>query len=369
MNDYAAVKAANAQLNRHEYDAGITLLRSRPRALFVELTRGCNLTCPMCRSDRLSVAKFSMSDATFRRIANELFPTAELVDLRGWGESLILPDVLERMAVVRSFGARMRIVTNLAFRRDDVLRALALHDADVDVSLDTTDEAMLRRLRGGADRETILRNLRFLLEAYGHPLRIRVLVAVQRPAIPTLPKLIEDLANLGVRRVTFFSVSAEPESELSLCHQESNLDAAVRECGRIAGEAKVALTLGTKLGSSPDNLAGIPACLHPWAYCYFAYDGQVSFCDHLIGPSNADYIVGNLTATTFEEVWNGAALQRIRAEHLGERKPTVQQFRHCSWCYKEKHVDFEFQFDERVRQHVVPAPGVGEEAMQLLWMH
>jgi radical SAM protein with 4Fe4S-binding SPASM domain len=366
MNDYSAVKAANAELNRTEYDAGITYLRSRPRALFVELTRGCNLTCSMCRAERLSVAKFSMSETTFRRIAEELFPTAELVDLRGWGESLILPDVFERMAVVRSFGARMRIVTNLSFRRDEVLSALALHDADVDVSLDTSDEAMLRRLRGGAERETIFRNLRVLLDAYGHPRRIRVLVAVQRPAIPTLPKLIEDLAQLGICRVTFFSVSAEPDSELSLCHQESSLDAAVQECGRIAGEMGIALTLGTKLGSSPDNLVGIPACIHPWAYCYLTYDGQVSFCDHLIGPSNADYIVGNLTATAFEDVWNGAALQRIRSEHLGERKPTAHQFHHCSWCYREKYVDFEFQFDERMRQYVVPAPGVRYEAMQLL---
>ena len=362
MNEYAALKALNARLNRAEYDAGATSLRSRPRALFVELTRGCNLSCLMCRPSRLPVASASMSDATFHRIADELFPTAELVDLRGWGESLILPDIIERMEVVRIFGARMRVVTNLAFRRDDVLRALARHDAEVDVSLDTTNEALLKRLRGGADRQTIFRNLRILLQEHGRVDRIRVLVAVQRPAIPTLPRLMQDIAEAGVRRVTFFSVSAPPESELSLGGQEADLDSAIRECGRIAGEAKVTLTLGTKLGGTPRNPLGMPACIHPWAYCYLTHDGRVSFCDHLIGPSNAAYLVGSLTTTPFEEIWNGAALQAIRAEHLAGRRPTARQFRHCAWCYEEKYVDFEFLFDERMRPYVVPAPGAETEA-------
>ena len=357
MNPYTAIKAANARLNEGEYNAGATFLQSLPRALFIELTRGCNLTCPMCRTEKIPSAKLAMPGKTFDELAETLFPAAELVDLRGWGESLILPDIRERMATVSQYGARLRIVTNLSFRRDDILKALATNQADTEISLDTSDPTLLKYLRGGANYQLILRNIRLLVEAYGHPNNLRVLVAVQRPAIASLPQLIQDVAGAGIRRVTFFSVSASDDSELSLCGQDIQLDEAIQRCGAVAKDTGVTLTLGTKLGSSPDNPSDLPACLHPWAYCYIAYDGKVGFCDHLIGPSNAEYLIGDLTLGPFSAAWNSDGLQRIRAEHTSLRRASAPQFKHCAWCYKEKHIDFEHTFDSRQRQHLVFAPG------------
>ena len=357
MKPFTATKVANARLNEGEYNEGATLLHSLPRALFIELTRGCNLTCPMCRTEKIPSAGLVMAAELFDAVAETLFPTAELVDLRGWGESLILPEIRERMATVTQYGARLRLVTNLSFRRDDILKALAANQADTEISLDTSDPTLLKFLRGGADHELILRNIRLLIEAYGHPNNLRVLVTVQRPAIASLPQLIQDVARAGIRRVIFFSVSASDDSELGLRGQDTQIDEAIQRCGAIAKDAGVTLTMGTKLGTSPDNPTGLPACLHPWAYCYIAYDGKVGFCDHLIGPSNAEYLIGDLTLAPFIAAWNSEGLQRIRAEHTSVRRASAPQFKHCAWCYKEKHVDFEYTFDSRQRQHMVFAPG------------
>ena len=44
----------------------------------------------MCRNPGEVPATLRMSDEMFARVEDELFPTADLIDLRGWGESLIL---------------------------------------------------------------------------------------------------------------------------------------------------------------------------------------------------------------------------------------------------------------------------------------
>src|SRR6266851_6288585 len=99
------VRDANRQLGRMEYETGQTILKSKPRALFVELTRHCNLACPMCRNPGEVPASLRMSEQMFARIESELFPTADLIDLRGWGESLILPEFPERARRASRFGA------------------------------------------------------------------------------------------------------------------------------------------------------------------------------------------------------------------------------------------------------------------------
>src|SRR5690349_6706086 len=115
MKGLKMLREENRRLNLREYSEGKTELISRPRYVLVELTQGCNLRCPMCRPEIVSTKGKSMSRERFWRIANELFSTAEMVDLRGWGESLILPDVEEFIRTTTRYGTAIRFVTNLSF--------------------------------------------------------------------------------------------------------------------------------------------------------------------------------------------------------------------------------------------------------------
>src|SRR5579863_7238497 len=85
-------KEANKRTMWQEFAAGCTRLEAMPRVLFVELTRFCNLACQMCREPGAVGRDQSLSTQLFDRFATEFFPTTEIVDLRGWGESLILPE-------------------------------------------------------------------------------------------------------------------------------------------------------------------------------------------------------------------------------------------------------------------------------------
>ena len=350
---YFDAKRQNSELNRAEYLSGTVTLTSLPRALFVELTQGCNLRCPMCRNDIIATNKTSMPDMLFDAIADQLFPTAEMVDLRGWGESLIVPNILSRIERVVTSGARLRIVTNLSFRRPQVLDALVEAEAMIAVSLDAADQQTLSLLRRGADLELITSNIQYLVRRFGHSRNVEILTAVQRPGLPNLPQLIDHVAACGVQEVKLFPVEVTEPSELGLESHDVEVDDALGRAVARAQELGVRLVAGAQMGSLPDNRITFPMCVHPWAYAYLAYNGDVSFCDHLIGPGNDEYVLGNLHKASFLDIWNGPALQRIRAEHLGARRSSAEQFAHCAWCYKKKYVDFENVFEPRFASEIV----------------
>jgi radical SAM protein with 4Fe4S-binding SPASM domain len=353
VSAFADAKRRNSDLNRAEYLSGTVSLTSQPRALFIELTQGCNLRCPMCRDDIIGTAQRSMPDILFDAIADQLFPAAEMVDLRGWGESLILPNILSRIERVVAAGARLRIVTNLSFRRPQVLDALVDANAMIAVSLDSADQDTLSLLRRGSDLELITSNIKYLVRRFGHSRNVEILTAVQRPALADLPHLIDHAADCGVQDVKLFSVMVDEVSALGLEGHDVEVDEALRCSVERAQSLGLRLVAGTQMGSLPDNRPSFPMCVHPWAYAYVAYNGDVSFCDHLIGPGNEAYVLGNLHKSSFVEIWNGPAWRLIREEHLGARRAGADQFAHCAWCYKKKYVDFEQLFEPRYVGEIV----------------
>ena len=335
----------NRGLSRSEFEARLTKLKSRPRAIFVELTRSCNLSCPMCREPGTVPGSQRMAEPLFSLIEAELFASADLIDLRGWGESLILPEFPDRARRAGRSGASLRVVTNLSFRRDGVLDLLAELGFYVGVSLDTVDAELLGRIRRGARLDVIESNLIRLTDAYrrtGLGDRINLYVTCQLPALDSLDHVISFAADVGVRDVRLAPVTVEESSSLCLSHVGTESLRAclerVRETGDRRG-VKVSLTASLVEGLVPNTETG--ACLHPWDWCYIAYDGRVGFCDHLIGPHGDPFIMGDLGRQTFEEIWNSPEWVALRHEHLGQRRSSAPLFAECSWCYRNRHLDME----------------------------
>ena len=98
------IREMNRTLNITEFQRGAVELESLPLAVFMELTQNCNLKCPYCRSSGHFQASWNMPLSLFRRVAEEIFPTALLVDLRGWGESTILKEFPEFISITTDYG-------------------------------------------------------------------------------------------------------------------------------------------------------------------------------------------------------------------------------------------------------------------------
>lgn len=332
---------ANRELARSEFETGATVLRSRPRALFVELTRHCNLSCPMCRNPGEVPADLRMDEPTFARVEAELFPTADMIDLRGWGESLILPEFADRARRASAFGAALRVVTNLSFRRDDLIDLLAELEFHVGVSIDSADAQVLAFLRRGASLDRIEQNLKLLSARYqarGIADRLNLYVTCQRPALPKLADLVDFAQRVGIHDIRLAPVGTGYQF-LSIEGAEDELARALDTLRERAERARVRVSFTASLvdGMFPRDDAA--ACLHPWTWCYVSYSGRLGFCDHLLASDH--YTFGSLADTPFEEIWNSAAWTTLREEHLGARRKNAPHFTECAWCYKNRYTDCE----------------------------
>lgn len=70
------------------------------------------------------------------------------------------------------------------------------------------------------------------------------------------------------------------------------------------------------------------------------------------------YCMGEVTATSFAEIWNGERWQVLRRWHAARDRPDSPQYRACAKCYRHRNIDFEDVFEPRASRHLLPVePG------------
>jgi radical SAM protein with 4Fe4S-binding SPASM domain len=342
------LRTANSVLNREEFEAGATELKSYPQVLFVELTENCNLSCPMCRSAGPYRRERNMSQELFIRIAEELFPHALMVDLRGWGESTILKSFRSYVDQTIAYGCRLRIVTNLTVTNDDLWRHLVRANCTIAISFDAADPATFATLRRGAKLDRIVRNLSVLVDECARLGRstdgIYLNVVVQSAALAQIHEIVRIAGRAGLRRVHLNPVSLPVAHPGHLSRWTGQLPPMLARVQETADELGVEVVIGAAL----DDSLALPAytrkrCTHPWMYCYVNYRGEVGFCDHLIGNPKRQYLLGDLATQSFQDIWNGAAYQQLRREHGQWQFGLDPRFEECNWCYRNRYVDFDDQ--------------------------
>lgn len=339
-------RPANSALNREEFEVGAIILRSRPQVLFVELTENCNLHCRMCRSaGKYDISK-NMDRDLFHRIADELFPHAEVVDLRGWGESTILKDFVYYLEQTTRYGCRPRIVTNLTVGNEQLWRRLVAHEAIIAISFDAATPETFARLRPGSRLPHVLANLDVIADecrALGRPLdNIYFNVVAQAEALEELPRIVDLAARYGLRRVHVNPVSLSASDPGHLSRHITGVQRALGGLKERSQATGVEVTLGAALDETLAQAgAAAKRCTHPWVYCLVNHAGKVGFCDHLIGAGTGRYLLGDLSETSFEDIWNGPAYQDLRRQHLRWAEGLGERFDECNWCYRNRYIDFE----------------------------
>ena len=336
-------RRANQQLNIQEYDAGATRLSSRPLALFIELTQNCNLHCPMCRSAGNYRSGLDLSWDLYERVADELFPYAHIVDLRGWGESTMLPDFGRAVARAVEHRVQVRLVTNGQINRSAVWDFMMRAHAIVAVSCDAADPALFATLRAGGTVERLRASVRELVagrDRYGAPRdNVHFNTVASLENLDDLPHIVELAAELEVGRVVIHPIVTHLADPVHLRHDLRQAETAYER----TAERGRSLGIVVQVGSAPDTALAIPElvrrppCMHPWSYAYISHNGGVGFCDHLIGTQR--YTLGTLMEDTFDEVWNGPDWVAVREQHLTGR--ISDRFAPCRYSYAHRYIDFE----------------------------
>jgi MoaA/NifB/PqqE/SkfB family radical SAM enzyme len=338
------LREQNNKILEREIANGITTMRGVPNILFLELTRRCNLACSMCRSGMMKDRGLDMSEAVLRRIEEDLLPTARVVDLRGWGESLLRRDFLPIVERFAQPGVQLRVLSNGTVRKPDVWQHLMRHRAWVGISVDATENALLNELRG-CNIEPIEQSLRSLVhwrDVYGNDAgNVYLTVTVSSRSLGNLEELLKWAHDLGVGRVHMIPIACWPSDPKHLEHSEPAIPPIFERLRKQANSYGITLQLGSAMTTNlvlKDRL--LDRCIHPWMYAYITYAGDVGFCDHLIGRD--DLTSGNILEKPFEEIWNSQPLVSLRATHLAKREDHPYH-EHCSWCFKNRYADFEHE--------------------------
>lgn len=323
----------------------ITAIAQMPRAIYVELTDRCNLSCPMCRSADQQGDVLPLG--TFREIAETLFPSATFVDLRGWGESTILANVENYLETALNYPVRLKLITNATVRRPSLWQRLTQAGVVIGVSFDAAEPELFRRLRGNARQDLVIANLKTIAEGYataGHRTQdyLYFCITVSGANLDQLEGIVRIGQTVGIRRFKLEPLWSQPSDPENLIHHGQRTAEALERLAALSSEQDLLIELSASLlRDKVVRQATQKLCIHPWDYLYINSRGRLGFCDHLNGRE--EFTFGDWNPKAFQEFWNGETMRRLREEH-------VRKFEHgddigvcgdCNWCYSNRYMDLE----------------------------
>lgn len=331
----------NKTENIREFLDSEIVLKSYPQYLLLELTRACNLSCVMCEHDESLYNGQHMSDEILDKIFSSVFfDKATVIEIRGYGESLILPNIINIIERIGQAGKVIKVVSNLSFLRLDVLDVLAKYNAIVHISIDSPDPIILQKLRKKCNPKLIFSNVLYLSEKYielhDNNGNLSIQCTIQKPALDTLYQFASLLETLKVKNIRIYPVSSDSE-ELNVDKHVFELDQSLQKLQLECEKNKIALIPVKKIGSMPLNPYLKNNCINPWTFLTVNCNGLVGFCDCLTyGQSSDKFTLGDIREQTLDEIWNSEKWRKLRSNFLIHEA--------CIGCWPVKYTDSEINF-------------------------
>jgi MoaA/NifB/PqqE/SkfB family radical SAM enzyme len=339
----------------------VDALRARPFSIAIGVTGKCNLRCSYChKSDAVREARPAANADLPDDVIDGIYRYSKLtglkhVTLSGGGETTMFDGWHQRIAqFLDDAEIESHIVSNFArIFSDDDLNALAKFRA-IQISFDSADSAMVRKLRSKADLRTITINilrLRQKVRELGRRQTLIVNCTVWRDNIAGIAQLAGFCRELGIDQLLLTEgfVSTEnnytvPETLDTLGDEEVVLlaqqivateDALFDGTTSLRLQDHLRMRIGEVLeevrqGGKPRDAAQsfqrtltLSACRQPWQSPLVTQDGRVWAC--CVGAEEA--LIGDLANSTMAEILDSDAARAIRASIL-EGKPTLP----CDGC-------------------------------------
>lgn len=319
-----------------------------PVCLYLEVTNRCNLLCTTCpRTYEDLEPPADMSWELFTSIVDQVPVLARAV-LHGVGEPMLVRSLPRMVRYLADRGVYTLFNTNGTVLNERSGRALIESGLDeLRVSLDASDAASFREIRGKNYFNRILRNVRAfrdLQEREGHARpRVSAWLTGLKETVRELPAFVRVAAEIGVKeiylqRLVYFDRDAvgKARPDQSLFEQMTNEEAQyLKEAEDVARSLGVTfsasgaasepgMSLKKSEGRSPWSL-----CRRPWTLMYITANGRALPC--CIAPFSQHgyehYTLGDATQQTLREIWNSPAYRDFRQALLSDRPPAA-----CANC-------------------------------------
>lgn len=380
-----AAKLKNFSLAQEEYYQGALQVQSMPVMVNFELTQNCNFKCPMCPQSidprfKSFNPNYNMPLPLIERIAKEVFPLAAFVDLRGFGESTILPYWHEVTEMLEDFPlTRWHLITNLSHTRIQTWENMIRLGFVIGFSCDGASAEVFEKVRFKSKFHKILENLNSisaLIKEYdsggiyfistiqpanAHEMKDIVRLAAENNAAEVQFKIVQPNRNVSalttlhrekIKNYVEQSIAMALERQVRVAFNDWVFTRDIPKETLTQLEAiphnfkihpdMLRLQKGGRIGSDTSQYSIIEKvwpyskvsilqkCFKPYGLTFINHLGQVGTCNHMMYPDML--VMGDLREETFASAWNSEAYQKFRAQ-LASAKPEDSR---CKWCFAHR---------------------------------
>lgn len=306
-------------------------LLSYPAMLTICPGNVCNLSCALCPTGRHDKRRRPglMEYRVFKSIIDECGPYVYELSLYNWGEPLLNSDLFKMVRYAKKFKVRVVISTNLKQFNGDICADMIESGLDdVVVSLDGASQESVAKYQIGNDYEKVLANMKALIS---HKRRLNA----KKPSVTwrflvnrfnehETDKAQEISREIGVDSVKFNKFRCDMGNELFL--DDGQQFANVRDW-LPRDEALSMYDYGRK--KKKKNKSN--RCNWLWFESSINWNGAVSPC---CAVWNEQYDFGNVSASSFGEIWNSSKYRQARKIVKGERFYSPDNI--CAVCHSNK---------------------------------
>jgi anaerobic magnesium-protoporphyrin IX monomethyl ester cyclase len=347
----------NLQLNDLEFNNKEVVLRSTPKAFFLQASGPCNSSCTFCsRGSDYEMFDLEIYRERFEEKLSFSLNRAEQIIFTGSGEFLQLPEAekildyfdLNFPQTNKMFSTNGSSLTyNIC---DKISRSKSKYT--IHVSLHASMGQLHKVITRTDNFHKILGQLKYLLETRkdtGNP-TIHLIFVATTLNIEDLPNFVRLAANLGVDKVVCYYnyIYVSAQKYLSCFFKQDLTNQMLDEAEGVANRLNMKIDLPPRFAQKEYPLFGI--CREPWSQVMLNLKGDVLPCDVF---EDCNENLGNVEG--FWNVWNGNYYHNLRNSLING---TGSCFKHCFRANPGSVNDF--------RSHVIHR-GKKESEINILW--
>jgi MoaA/NifB/PqqE/SkfB family radical SAM enzyme len=307
----------------------------------IELTTRCPLRCTMCvRQEYKGQQRKDMPMEDFKKIVPYLKDVQSVV-LEGWGESLLHPNLVECIGLIKREGAKAGFVTSGTGLDEEYVRKLS--DAGLDFigfSLSGATSMTHNKIRINSDFDKLIGSIKLFknLPAGTHKPKMHIVFLMLKDNMGEVA-LLPDLADeIGVSEIVLINIiqitnTWQAEQKAFAYDEAEPFKEVLKEARRRAKSMGIGLI---ESALSPREVA---VCTeNPLKNLYISVDGDVSPCVHLYPAASSPFRrlyrgkehsvekvnFGNIFRETFESIWGRKEYVEFR-DKIGRRKQRAEE--------------------------------------------